>query len=334
MNYLKSKLDDFGASFFENLGYWANPVILNFKKEEKHLLVFYFHGLFDSINEKKLNHVDPQNNMTVGQFIDFIDYFLNHNYKFVGVEDLIHGFGNNERCAMITFDDGYFNNLRAIEILSKYKIPGVFFISTKNTIENKAFWWDIVYKYRFKQGVTTENIASEQSWLKQFKHSFIDQYILETFGIGAFTPWSDLDRPFNKDEIQQLATNRYVSFGNHTHNHSILTNYTKEEIKEELNLCNRMLFELTGTFPNAIAFPNGNFNQTVLEATEEEGFRYAFTTEPGRNVFPIANNKLLALNRYMTNTTKINRFGGACRIGNRPDTLYHDLKMHVKRIIK
>ncbi len=333
MNYLKTKLNRFGATFFEKLGYLVNPIILKFKNEDKQLLVFYFHGLFESLKEKNLNQIDPQNNMTVDQFVQFVDYFLNHNYKFIVPKDLMTDLESNQPYAMITFDDGYFNNLRAIEILNKYKIPGVFFISTKNMIENKAYWWDIIYRHRSKQGSSLKNIASEQKWIKQFKYPYIDDYILKTFGIDAFTPSSDLDRPFNEYEIKQLASNPYVSFGNHTHNHSILTNYTKEEIKEELNVSNKILFELTGALPLAVAFPNGNFNQTVLKATEEEGFRYAFTTAPGKNLLPIQNTKFTTLNRFMTNTMKINKFGGACRLGYRPQALYHDLKIQTKSIL-
>jgi peptidoglycan/xylan/chitin deacetylase (PgdA/CDA1 family) len=334
MNYLKNKLNDFGNNFFEKVAYSVNPIILKFKNERKQLLVFYFHGLFESINEKKLNHGDPQNNMTVDQFVDFINYFLSHSYKFIVPEDLMSGLENNQPYAMITFDDGYFNNMLAIKILNKYKIPAVFFISTRNIMENKSYWWDIIYKYRSKQGSSIENIRKEQKLLKSFKYTFIDDYILKNFGMEAFIPWSDIDRPFNKEEIKQLAGNPHVSFGNHTHNHSILTNYNKQEIKEELNVSNKILFDLTGTSPIAIAFPNGNFNQMVLDATEEEGFRYAFTIEPTINLFPMPNNKFTILNRYMTDTTKINKFGGACRIGYRPHVLYDDLKTKAKLIFK
>jgi len=131
-----------------------------------------------------------------------------------------------------------------------------------------------------------ENIQHGVNLAQKIQHTFIDDYILRTFGVEAFTTWCDLDRPFNKEEIKHLATNPYIRFANHTHNHSILTNYTKEEIKQELNLSNKILFETTGRLPIAIAFPNENFNQTVLEATGEEGFRYAFTTKPGINLLP------------------------------------------------
>jgi peptidoglycan/xylan/chitin deacetylase (PgdA/CDA1 family) len=334
MENIKNLFNNFGSAFFERLGYLLNPVLLKFKNEDKQLLIFYFHGIFESTKEKELHHIDPQKNMTVAQFVDFIDYFLYHNYKFIVPEDLNCYLKNNQPYAMITFDDGYFNNMLAIEILNKYKIPATFFISTKNIMENKAYWWDIIYKYRSKEGISKENIKNEQNWLKNFKYSVIDNYILKTFGIEAFTPWSDIDRPFNPEEIKQLSTSPYVSFGNHTHNHSILINYNKEEVKEELNLSNKVLLELTGTLPIAIAFPNGNFNQMVLEATEEEGFLYAFTTKFGKNAVPLSTNKLICLNRYMTNTTKINKFGSFCRLGYEPHSLYENLKIKTKFKIK
>lgn len=334
MKNLKTIVDNFGRTSIETLSYFINPLILKFKKENKQLLVFCFHGLFKSPEQRNLNHIDPQNNMTVDQFAGFIEYFLNHNYKFIQPEDLLSGLENDQRYAMITFDDGYFNNMLAIEILNKYKIPGVFFISTENVVENKSYWWDIIFKYRTQQGSSLEDIRSEQKSLKGFKYSHIDNYILKNFGMAAFTPWSDIDRPFSIYEIKELAANPYVSFGNHTHNHSILTNYSKEEIREELSVSNKILFELTGALPVTIAFPNGNHNQTVLEATREEGFQYAFTIEPGINNFPIAGNEFTCLNRYMTNTMDIKRFGSLCRLGYDPGTLYENLKIKTMRLLK
>lgn len=334
MNKLKTTLDRFGVAFIEKVSNYINPVVLKFKNEHKQLLVFCFHGLFESHEQKSLNHIDPQNNMTTEQFVEFIEYFLSHNYKFIRPKDLISGLEHEQPYAMITFDDGYYNNMHALEILNKYKIPAVVFVSTKNVVENKAYWWDIIYKYRVRQNNAIEKIRREQEWLKNFKYCFIDDYILKNFGIKSFAPWSEIDRPFSKDEIKQLAKNPYIGIGNHTHNHSILTHYNEKEMKEELRVSNKILFELTNTAPLSIAFPNGNYNKMILQMTREEGFQYAFTTEPGRNLFPIENNKLTCLNRYMANTSNISRFGSFCRLGYDPRDLYEDLKIKTMVLLR
>jgi peptidoglycan/xylan/chitin deacetylase (PgdA/CDA1 family) len=334
MKIIKESFDNNIPKLIEKIGCFVNPLILNFKNENNQLLAFFFHGLFKSQEQKDLNHIDPQNNMMVSQFVDFIEYFLNHNYKFVSPEDLLAGLKNNQPYAMITFDDGYYNNMLAFEILDKYKIPAVIFITTNNMTENKSFWWDIIYKYRTRQGSTVDAIRQEQRTLKSYKHFIINEYIIDNFGIESFTPWSDIDRPFNENEVKNLAKSPYISIGNHTHNHSILTNYTEEERKEELRQTNKILFDLTGKSPISIAFPNGNYDNSVIKSVEEEGFRFAFNTESKKNILPLENSKLICLNRYITDTTKINKSGSFRRLDYEPDKLYANMKIQMKLLLK
>lgn len=330
MKSLKTILNSRGPELIEKLGYFINPLLLYFKNENDHLLVFYFHGLFKSADQKNLNHVDPQSNMTVNQFIEFIDYFLNKNYYFIKPEELHTGLDADKRYIMITFDDGYFNNKLAIEVIEKFKIPATFFITTRNMIENKSFWWDIVYKYRTKQGCSLDSIRKEQIHLKDFKYTFINNYIEHNFGIESFEPWSDIDRPFSESEVKSIAINPYVTIGNHTHNHSILVNYSNEEINEEVNNSNRILFDLTGKLPSTFAFPNGNYNKQVIETIESAGFRSIYTTEQKRNSIPIGNCNFDLINRYMADTMDIRKYGSFYRLGYNPQMVYFSIKSSLR----
>lgn len=333
MGWITNIYDNCAPWMIEKLGYLLNPFILNFKIENSRLLVFYFHGLFESSKQKQLNHVDPQNNITVNQFVVFIEYFLQHGYNFIKPEDLDHGLIKDRRYAMITFDDGYFNNILVLEILRKFDIPAVLFITTKNVQENKSFWWDIIYKFRSKQGNSIEKIRDEQRSLKLLKFPVIDDYVTRNFGAGAFKPLSDIDRPFNELEISHLSLDRNVSIGNHTHNHSILINYSREEIREELTISNDVLFGITGKYPVSVAFPNGNYNDMVLEATDEAGFRYAFTTEARKNHLPVEKARLICLDRYNANPATINTYGGFYRMGYEPELLSEEIKTKIKSLL-
>jgi len=311
----------------EIFGHIINPVILNFKNEKYRLLIFYFHGIYESLSQKELNHIDPQNNITVNQMIEFIEYFVDNNYTLVRPEDLSADLQNDKSYAMITFDDGYFNNTFAINILDKYKIPAILFVTTKNIFETKSFWWDIIYKYRIKEGISLESIRKEQIYLKQFKYSYIEKYIEQNFGNESFNPWSDIDRPFNKSEIIDISKSTYISIGNHTHNHAILTNYSDEEIKDEFITSNNLLLDLTGSKPNSIAFPNGNFNNTILNIAQNEGFKYAFTTQNDINKLPFSeNDKIVAMNRFMARTTNIREYGSFIRLNYNSELIYSDFK--------
>lgn len=328
MENLKRKIDQSAFLLTKKLIPIINPLALNFTNQKNKLLVFYFHGIYESEAQKKLSHVDPQNNLTVSQFTDLIEYFQYNKYYFIKPEDLSKDLPKDKAYIMLTFDDGYFNNLLAIEVLNKYKIPATFFITTRNVLENRSYWWDIIYKYRLKQGSNLEKIREEQVYLKNFKHSFIETYINQNFGNKSHEPWSDIDRPLNTKELKEISTNPYITLGNHTCNHVILTNYNSQEIKDELSSSNKTLYEVTGIKPLTIAFPNGNFNSQVLDITKELGFEMAFTTINKLNTLPAidVNDTLICINRFMAQPTNIKKYGGLNRLGYTPDSLYSFMK--------
>lgn len=336
MDKLKKKIEKSSLYIIEKLGPFFNPLILNFTNEKNRLLIFYFHGVYRSQKEKELNHVDPQNNLLVSQFEEFIEYFLLHKYHFLKPNDLLNDLPCDKPCIMITFDDGYFNNTLAIDLLNKYKIPATFFITANNVLENKSYWWDIVYKFRVKQGMMSLSaIRKEQAHLKNFKSSFIENYIKQNFGDKSHVPWSDVDRPLNTSELKSISKNPFVTIGNHTYNHTILTNYSLEEIKEELRLCNKFVFETTGSSPNTIAFPNGNFNETVLNIAKEAGFQFAFTIENKINRLPVSisrSNPITCLSRFMALPMEVPKYAALNRLGYSPFSLYENLKKRMRFI--
>ena len=200
------------------------------------------------------------------------------------------------------------------------------FIATNNILHNTSYWWDIIYKYRFKDGVNLAKIREEQGYLKSFKYPFINNYIKENFGDKAWEPWSDVDRPLTPKELNTISTNSFVTLGNHTANHSILTNYSLQEIKEELSEANKALADITGKEPDTVAFPNGNFNTDVLDVTKELKFQFAFTTINKLNTLPFNNANLICLNRFMAKPASVKTYASLNRLGYNPDSLYASLK--------
>src|ERR1700710_2895974 len=60
-------------------------------RERGGLRAFLFHSLFRDEREIALNQVDPLQRTTVGQFRAFVEYYLEHDYRFIGPTDLIAG---------------------------------------------------------------------------------------------------------------------------------------------------------------------------------------------------------------------------------------------------
>ncbi len=328
MRDLMKKIDNVVSSMVEKSSYFINPLLLNFADEKNQLAIFYFHGFFETRKQKELNHIDPQNNITVKEFGEFIEYFLELDYIFIKPGDLARGLLKDRKYAMITFDDGYFNNILALEILNKYKVPAVIFVTTNNVEENNSFWWDVLFKFRKKQNVSLDKIKREQHYLKNFKFPYIENYIVENFGASSRTPWSDIDRPLNPVELKEIYSHNLISIGNHTHNHAILPHYSEEEICQEYNNSNKSFMSLIGEIPKIIAFPNGAFNSQVLKITKDAGFQYAFSTIQKKNSIPL-DNPFICLNRLMTRDRNIKKYGSFYRIGYNPIALYTDLKRKI-----
>ena len=197
-----------------------------------------------------------------------------------------------------------------------------------------SYWWDIIYKYRYKQGKRIEDIRIEQQELKKFSWKKIDAYIEKEFCSEEHRAWSYIDRPLNESELKSIASNPLVSIGNHTHRHAILTNYTKDEIIKEISSCNEYVAEKTGTEPISIAFPNGNFNENTLTIAQETGMRVAFTTQNHINAIPINNDKIICLGRFMAKTEKIRKYGSFMRLGYNSENLYNKFKKGINNLIK
>jgi peptidoglycan/xylan/chitin deacetylase (PgdA/CDA1 family) len=266
--------------------------------EKNSLIAFCFHGLFKNDNEIKLNYADPQQKITIDIFRQFIEYYLKHDFIFISPLDILDGLSPEKKYILLTFDDGYRNNHLSLQILHEFRIPATFFISTNHIESNKCFWWDVIYRERLKRNSPIENYNNEVTTLKKRKNNEIEQYIINNFGKNAFTPISDIDRPFSPSELKAFSNDPFVFLGNHTANHAILTNYSPSEIKSEIGLAQIALLNLTGITPIIIAYPNGNFSDDVLTISKEIGLKLGITTIQKKNYLPI---NLEGINPYLLN---------------------------------
>jgi peptidoglycan/xylan/chitin deacetylase (PgdA/CDA1 family) len=229
--------------------------------------------------------------ITVDQFSQFLQYFLKYDYNFITPNDVIKGLNPNKKYIMVTFDDGYFNNIHILPVLKKYKIPAVFFIPTNNIIKNKSFWWDVLYRQRIKTGLSMREIINEGNQLKAKKNQEIEQYLIDRFGEKAFHPISDIDRPFTPMELKKISQEKYVLIGNHTSDHAILTNYNLDEINSQMRDAQDYINHITGSSPIIISFPDGKYSDEVIKVSKQIGFQLGFTGDFKKNYLPLNSNK-------------------------------------------
>ncbi len=252
------------------------------------LLIFVFHSLFESKQEAGQGLLDPQQAITTRMFRDFVANFQAHGYRFVSPDQIAAGLDSPGQYALITFDDGYANNLRALPALEEFDAPAVFCISANHVATGKSFWWDVLYREARKRAWPEEKLERERAALKRLRTQEAEQRIIAEFGQPPFRTASDLDRPFTPQELRDFARHPLVHIGNHTWDHAILSNYSAHEAREQIRNAQAWLGELTGRVPRMIAYPNGNVSQPTIEAARSIGIGLGMTNRSGRNAIPPA----------------------------------------------
>ena len=274
--------------------------------EKKSLIIFTFHHLFNDDAEGNSKLLFPQGKISLQKFRFLIEYFLENDYVFIRPENILNGLDNSKKYIMFTFDDGYYNNIRAISLLKEYDISAIFFIASSYIKKRKCFWWDVLYRERKKAGISDRNIFTERTYLKYKKFNFIKDYLISEFGEKIFKPASDLDRPLTAAELKLLSENKYVYIGNHTSHHEVMSSLTLDEIESTISNAQQDIFEMVGYKPNLFSYPYGNYSKQVLEITHNLGIKFGFSTIPQKNYLPIRVS--------LKNTYNLNRYTVSDRI--------------------
>ena len=105
----------------------------------------------------------------------------------------------------MTFDDGYADNQRALEVLREFNVPVTLYASANHVEQGRRFWWDAVYRERRRQGAGGAAIEAEIAALKARRHDAIERHVTKEFGSRALVPVEDLDRPLTPEELRALA---------------------------------------------------------------------------------------------------------------------------------
>jgi peptidoglycan/xylan/chitin deacetylase (PgdA/CDA1 family) len=228
---------------------------------------------------------------------------LAKNYSVVPLENYLDdpgAFNTKRKIATVLFDDGYKDNIEvAAPILSKYKCPASFYVVTDCIDRNIPTWTYIVdnvfaktrkekielgydfvpEKFRVIRLVPSSPLVKEvKPWLKKLSNP---QRLMALESI--FQQCDDVPAPqgkmMNWDEVRQLANNGFV-IGSHSHTHPMLASLQNEnEISNELKMSSKKIETELGSFPKAISYPIGSFDNRVVTIAKKQGYKYGLAVE-------------------------------------------------------
>jgi peptidoglycan/xylan/chitin deacetylase (PgdA/CDA1 family) len=221
-----------------------------------------------------------------------------------------NNFQAEEPCALITFDDGYRDNIDlAFPVLVKHGLSAVFFITT-NFVEHPSLpWWDRIaftLKKTTRTRITLDlavplsidletmsRSAAIQKVLKYYKE-VTDKNFQEFFkrledgAEVSLAPESLAHELFMRwEDVSRLAT-AGMGIGSHTHTHRILGHLSEAEQHQELALSKQLLESHLGRSIHSLSYPVGRPNVSFTNVTKqiaaEEGYHLAFSFEAGANL--------------------------------------------------
>lgn len=244
-----------------------------------HLQPILLHKLYASKSDIVEEWGTVDEGFTVENLDTMISWFRKRNYHFIRPSDIINTpLDTSMNYILLTFDEGYYNNMLALPVLEKHQVHATFFISTGHIKSGKGFWWDIIYRNRIKQGIAKPEVMKEMDSLMQKSYTEQENFLVKEFGENALQPLGDQDRPMTPAELKTFSEHPLVELGNHTHYHLNMNNYAKQELKNSVLEAHKDLVEMTGKAPLSFAYPYGIYNDEVLEVIREFPYKIAVTT--------------------------------------------------------
>ncbi len=288
---------------------WKNGL-----QQRKGVRVIYYHGVVEHRKDIRLERIFH----LLSEFQEHLRFL--RFFRILSADELLDAWTNQKDhgkpAAVITFDDGYANNLVAAELLDKYRIPWILFVSTgAMNREGKPLWaeelsllllhgraqrvealgrvWSLTTREEREkalQGIRYPMKRLPAPYRRQVMEEIRQQFperetqrLLEQFPSMRMLTW---------EEVRQLAS-AGVEIGSHGVEH---------EIHHDQQLKSVRWYELAQSKKNIevqlkrpcrfFAYPNGDFTEASPKEVQEAGYLMAFTTQR-RTVSPDDNPYLL-----------------------------------------
>lgn len=173
-----------------------------------------------------------------------LDWVVASDSPVIGPEQLLAG----RPGILLTFDDGFANNTeQALPELESRGLPALFF-------------------------VTLQHVLDPQDWLPSVRQALLG---FDTTSLDPPTR-HDLFDGMSVTQLRALAASPLASLGSHTLSHPFLTRCETGQLEHELGASRSALSELTGSSVDLLAYPTGDYDLRVVEATMQAGYRAAF----------------------------------------------------------
>ena len=195
----------------------------------------------------------------------------------LSLEELVAGLdgaGFPRRAVVITFDDGYRDNLlTARPILERHGVPATVFVITGYTGTNRSFWWDDLERISRDAGESRDELRASRQRLRELPDAE-RRRVLAALGANP-QPASPDSLPLTPEELVALTRDGLVEAGAHTVTHPWLPGLPQAEQLAEIVASRTYLEELLDRRIASFSYPHGEYDAVTVECVRQAGLRCA-----------------------------------------------------------
>lgn len=182
------------------------------------------------------------------------------------------------RCAAVTFDDGYADNLyNAKPVLERHDIPATVFVATGAVGRTEEFYWDECERLILNgPGRLAECVATCDEIRDLPPAARRDR--MRQMRAGTEPAVRETHRAMTDEEIVRLADRGLVEVGAHTENHPALPTLPPHEQLDEMARSKSRLESVLGKPVTSFAYPYGLHDAATVDAVRRAGFERACST--------------------------------------------------------
>jgi peptidoglycan/xylan/chitin deacetylase (PgdA/CDA1 family) len=241
---------------------------------------------------------------TPGDFARQMQY-LSNNYNVISMKDLIATAETSadlpERPVLITFDDAYHDFIEyAWPVLKRLRLPATVFVSTAYAAKpEEPFWWDKISNAFWNTSrekidmaplgplmltntaERRKNLKKVKNYLKTLDHNIAMSRVDELYSYLKGNRM-EIKVSLDWDELRQLHS-QGITLCAHTRTHPILSRISAEDARKEIIGSQKDLEREIGDVLPIFCYPNGDYNDLIIQILKDAGFIMAFSTKDGHN---------------------------------------------------
>src|SRR5690606_4519750 len=208
------------------------------------------------------------------EFSFAVRWLKKNGFSFISLEDLKKIKDGSipfpKASVLLTVDDGWASNVSNIAaVADDEKVPVAIFVATE-AIEEGNFW------FRYAKAAKKQNLGfpSTEQMKKLPNHERLS--ILSSIQEKLTLPREAM----TVEDVGKISASNWITIGGHSHSHPILPQCDNNELYKELNACKDKLQRWLNREVDAFAYPNGDFNESVVNATKALGYKLEFANNP------------------------------------------------------